>query len=219
MPDSLEVDSVVKAFGENVILSDVYLSCSPGDIIGLFGRNGTGKSTLLKIIFGTMKGDRSFIRINGKVQRGAAFRSGMLAYLPQHDFLLPKLTLMKIAELYLPKERRKEFFGDKNLFKIRNSKAGELSGGELRYTEIKLILWCDTPFILLDEPFNGLSPIAAEAIREQINIAAQSKGIILTDHNFREVHKCVNRIMLLHDCYLKEVKDPEELIPYGYYEK
>lgn len=219
METHLEVDSVIKVFGERTILADVYLSCVPGEIIGLFGRNGTGKSTLLKIIFGTLKGDRSFIRINGKVQKGAAFRSGLLAYLPQHDFLLPHLSLAQTVALYLCEADRQLFFADKHLFRLRHSKVRELSTGELRYMEIKLILWRPVPFILLDEPFNGLSPIVAEAVREQIALAARTKGIILTDHNFREVHKCVNRIMLLHDCYLKEIKEPEELIPYGYYEK
>lgn len=219
MEKHLEVDSVIKVFGDRTILADVYLSCVPGDIIGLFGRNGTGKSTLLKIIFGTLKGDRSFVRINGKVQKGAAFRSGLLAYLPQHDFLLPQLTLAQTAALYLRAEDRQFFFADKLLFRLRHSKVRELSTGELRYLEIKLILWRPVPFILLDEPFNGLSPIVAESVREQIAQAALTKGIILTDHNFREVHKCVNRILLLHDCYLKEIKEPEELIPYGYYEK
>lgn len=64
MDTQLEVDSVIKMYGETTILADVYLSCVPGDIIGLFGRNGTGKSTLLRIIFGSLKGDRSCIRIN-----------------------------------------------------------------------------------------------------------------------------------------------------------
>ncbi len=219
MPICLEVDSIVKNFGEKTILSDIYLSCVPGDVIGLFGRNGTGKSTLLKIIFGTLKGDRSFIRINEQVQRRAAFRSGLLAYLPQHNFLLPELTVTKTTELYIPKEQKNEFLGDKNLFKIRKSKVNELSGGEQRYLEIKLILFSKASFILLDEPFNGLSPVTAESVREQINRSAKTKGIILTDHNFREVHKCVNRIMLLDDCYLRELKDPQALIPYGYYEE
>lgn len=218
MPVHLEVDSVVKNFGDKTILSDIYLSCSPGEVIGLFGRNGTGKSTLLKIIFGTMKGDRSFIRINGKVQKREAFLSRLLAYLPQHNFLLPNLSITKTVELYIPKEVKNDFLADKHLFKLRNSKVKELSGGEQRYLEIKLILFSEAPFILLDEPFNGLTPITAEAIRDHIKKASLSKGIILTDHNFREVHKCVNRIMLLNDCYLKEVKEPEELIPYGYYE-
>lgn len=219
MQACLEVDSVIKSFGERTVLADVYLSCVPGEVIGLFGRNGTGKSTLLKIIFGTMKSDRSFIRIDGSPCRGSAFRSGAVAYLPQHHFLPPGLALAEAAALYLPEEQRKLFFADRRLIRLRRSKVKELSGGELRYVEIKLILRSGARFVLLDEPFNGLSPLAAAAVRELIGEAAGTKGILLTDHNFREVHRCVNRILLLNDCYLKEIKDPQELIPYGYYEK
>lgn len=215
----LEVDSVLKSFGDKTILADVYLCCRPGDIIGIFGRNGTGKSTLFNIIFGTLKGDRSFVRINGKVMTGAAYKSKQIAYLPQHNFLPEYLTVLQTVELYVPKEERNRFLGDRHLFKVRNSKVSHLSGGEIRYLEIKLILYCKAPYILLDEPFNGLSPIAAEEVRQHIAISSQTKGIILSDHNFREVHKIVNRILLLDDCYLKEVIEKEELIPYGYYRK
>lgn len=218
MDISLEIDSILKNYGERTILSDVYLSCRPGDIIALFGRNGTGKSTLLNIIFGTLKSDRSFLRINGKVIKKQAFRSGMVAYLPQHDFLLPHLTITEATKLYIPKEEINTFLGDHILFKLRKSKIRELSGGELRYFETKLILNSPVSFILLDEPFNGLSPIAAESVRSLIAESARHRGIILTDHNFREVHKIANRIMLLDECYLKEVKNAEELIPYGYYQ-
>ena len=213
----LEVDSVLKSFGDNIVLTDVYLCCKPGDIIGLFGRNGTGKSTLLNIIFGTLKGDRSFLRINGQVIKGSAYHTRQVAYLPQHGFLPSYLTVSQVAALYVPKEQVKHFLGDRFIFKSRNNKTAHLSGGEIRYLEIKLILYSQAPYLLLDEPFNGLSPIAAEEIRRHIAESARTKGIILTDHNFREVHKIVNRIMLLDQCYLKEIKDKEELIPYGYY--
>lgn len=219
MENCFEVDSIIKSFGDRTILADIYFSLCKGDVVGLFGRNGTGKSTLLKIIFGTMKGERSFIRIDGKVQKQAAFRSGKIAYLPQHNFLPSALTIPAILDMYIPKEQHKEFLADPFLFKNRKAKIKELSGGEQRYLEIKLILYYPVPYIFLDEPFNALAPVAAKAIREHITLCSRDKGIFLTDHNFREVHKVVNRILLLHDCYLKEVKEPEELIPYGYYRK
>lgn len=213
----LEVDSVMKEFGDNTVLTDVSLSCHPGDIIALFGRNGTGKSTLLNIIFGTLKGDRSFVRINGQVIQGAAFRTGLVAYLPQHNYIPSYLTISEAARLYIPDEQFNCFMGDRMLFRLRKSKIKEISTGERRYLEIKLILYSSAPFLLLDEPFNGLSPIVAEEIRMHIAESAKTKGIILTDHNFREVHKIVNRLLLLDQCYLREVKAKEELIPYGYY--
>lgn len=219
MDACLEIDSVLHSFGDRVILSDVYLCCRPGDIIGLFGRNGTGKSTLLKIAFGTLKADRSFVRINGKVQTKQAFLSQDIAYLPQENFLPQHQKITRLLELYMPKEKVREFLADPFLFKSRNLRIGELSGGAQRYLEIKLILYSTASYILLDEPFNGLSPVAAEAIRSHIAHSARTRGIILTDHNFREVHRIVNRILLLHDCYLKAIDNPKELISYGYYQE
>ena len=208
MYTGLEIDSILKSFGERTILAD-------GDIIALFGRNGTGKSTLLNIIFGTLKADRKFIRIDGKVIKGPAFRSGLLAYLPQHPSFPSHLKVSRIAELCIAPEDRKRFFADPILFRIRTSRICEISTGEQRYLEIKTTLFSPAPYILLDEPFSGVSPVVAEQIRKLMTESAQNHGIILTDHNFREVHKIANRITLLDDCYLKEIKNREELIPYG----
>lgn len=219
MEHGLEVDSVLKMYGEHTVLSDIYIRLQRGEVVGLFGRNGSGKSTLLKIIFGTLRGNRCFIRIDGKVCTRQAFRSGQVAYLPQHNFLPQHLKVSQVIEFYIPRERQRDFLVDTHLFRIRHSNVHELSGGELRFLEIKLILFSEAPYILLDEPFNGLSPIAAQAIRQHIAHAAQTKGILLTDHNFREVHKAVTRILLLDQCYLRPINQPEELIPYGYYKK
>ena len=124
----------------------------------------------------------------------------------------------RIAELCIAPEDRKRFFADPILFRIRTSRICEISTGEQRYLEIKTTLFSPAPYILLDEPFSGVSPVVAEQIRKLMTESAQNHGIILTDHNFREVHKIANRITLLDDCYLKEIKNREELIPYGYYQ-
>lgn len=218
MHTGLEIDSVMKAFGDRPILTDIYLKCCKGDIIALFGRNGTGKSTLLNIIFGTLKGDRSFIRINGKVMNGPAFRSGLIAYLPQHHLLPSHLKISQVVDLCIAPEDRKRFLADKILIRLRTSRICEISTGEQRYLEIKATLFSGAPYILLDEPFSGVSPVVAEQIRELMTESAKEHGIILTDHNFREVHKIANRLTLLDQCYLKEIKQIEELIPYGYYQ-
>lgn len=216
MCECLEVDSIIKSFGDKDVLTDVYLYCKPGDRIAIFGWNGSGKSTLMKIIFGTMPCERKFIRINGQVQNKQAFRSGLIAYLPQHDFLPSNLRVKEAIELYLPDEDSDRFLKDDNFSYIKDSRISELSGGELRYLEIKLILFCPATYILLDEPFNGLSPICCESVRRLIHEASRTKGIVFSDHNFREVHKVANRITLLNQGYLKEIKDIAELKPYGY---
>lgn len=210
----LEVDSVLHSYGERAILSDIYLKCVPGDIVGLFGRNGVGKTTLFNIIFGTLKAERSFVRINGNVLTGKAYRSGLISYLTQFDFLPRDFKVQTIVDLYV--NDTSDFLEDNVLKKLSSCKVRDLSGGELRYLQIKLMLHSSAPFVILDEPFKGLSPIIIEEVRSQIITASQNKGIILSDHNFREVHKVSNRLMLLSDCYLSEIKNLEELLPYGY---
>lgn len=217
MSTCLEVDSVLKSFGDKIVLADIYLCCYPGDVMALFGRNGSGKSTLMNIIFGTQKGDRSFIRINGRIASGSAFRTGLIGYLPQHSFLPSYLTVVEAVCLYIPKEQRSFFLDDPLLNKIRDSKIRNTSTGERRYLEIKLILYGSSSYIMLDEPFNGLSPIFAEEVRLHIARSAQTRGILLCDHNFREVHKIANRILLLNQCNLREIKAKEELIPFGFF--
>ena len=101
MPNLLEIDSVVKSFDLHVVLTDIYLKCQTGDIIGMLGRNGTGKSTLMKILFGTLSADRAFIRIDGKVYDQPYKTINEICYLPQDSFLPKHMTIEKTIELYL----------------------------------------------------------------------------------------------------------------------
>lgn len=215
MPMMLEVDSVMHEFGTRTILSNVYLKCVPGDIIAILGRNGTGKSTLFKIIFGTLKADNSFIRINDKIYSKEAFHSKQIAYLPQFNFIPKDFSVEKAISLYIddPSSLR----NDPLIKIILNQQIKNLSGGELRYLEIMLILKSKVPFVILDEPFNGLAPIVVEKVRAEIIEVSKNKGIILTDHKYIDVHKVANRLMLLSNSYLKEIKKREELKPFGYY--
>lgn len=214
MHDCLEVDSVMMSYSNRQILSDIYLRCHVGDIIGLLGLNGEGKSTLLKIIFGTLKAENSFIRINGEIMKWPSYLSGLVAYLPQHHFLILNYTVEELMLFYIPEKDREIFLKDPFLSGLKKEKVKNLSVGEQRYLEIKLILYCNSPYILLDEPFNGLYPLAIQSIQEHIKIVSETKGIILTDHNYREVYKVANRMMLLEKCYLKEIYDIKDLRPY-----
>lgn len=98
----------------------------------------------------------------GMVRESQAFCSGQIAYLPQHNFLPPEIKVQETINLYIPQDEKEQFLDDKNLSHIYSSKINELSGGELRYLEIKLILFCSAKYILLDEPFNGISPVCCD---------------------------------------------------------
>jgi len=217
MPHYLEIDSVHKSFGQNSVLSDIYLKCETGDIIGMLGSNGSGKSTLLKILFGSMQAEQKFIRIDGKIFDSSYQTAGEIAYLPQDSFIPRYMTLAGAAKLYLSTDDRvKQFFDDSALDLLQHRKASQLSGGELRYAEIKLLLSVDVKFVLLDEPFNGISPLSIESVKDMIRKSAQHKGIILTDHDYRNVLDVANRPYLLWDGGLKSMKDKEDLVLRGY---
>ena len=109
----LEIDSVIKNFGTRQLLSDVYLRINTGDVIGLFGRNGTGKSVLMQIIFGTMKADRKFIRLDGCKILPAPYRhSGTIAFLPQQGYLPKHQKMKQLVRYYLDTDVVSDFYKD-----------------------------------------------------------------------------------------------------------
>ena len=216
MPNILEVDSIRKSFGLNQVLTDVYLKCLPGDIIGLLGRNGTGKSTLLKIIFGTLYADNKYIRINDSVLDQPYKTKNLVGFLNQDNFLPKHLTVRQIANLCSTNLDQNEFLGDDVLSKVVDTKIRFLSGGESRYLEVKLILFLDSLFVLLDEPFNGISPLHIDLIKKMIIEKSAKKGIILTDHDYRNVLEIATKYYLLFDGGVKKVKTKQDLINWGY---
>ena len=216
MCDILEVDSIRKSFGEKQVLTDIYLKCQTGDIIGLLGRNGSGKTTLLKIIFGTLHTDHKHIRINGEIIDDPYIEPGLISYLPQDNFLPKDLNVSKVIDIYEDQIKASEFFNDQILNKVLNTKIRHLSGGESRYLEVKLILSKDSKIILLDEPFNGISPIHTDSIKELIREQSSKKGIILTDHDYRNVFDVANKYLVLFDGGIKQLKTKDEFKYWGY---
>ena len=216
MSHYLEIDSVQKSYGQNSVLTDVYLRCETGDIIGLLGRNGSGKSTFMKILFGSISADQKFIRIDDKIFDHPYLTTGVISYLPQ-DFFLPRhMRLDTAVNLFLPEKQAATFFKDLILRKLRYSKVSNLSGGEQRYVEIKLLLNSYAKFILLDEPFNGIAPILIKTIKEMIRQSARDKGVILTDHDYHNVIDVANRHYLFADGGLKPILKKEDLVMRGY---
>jgi ABC-type multidrug transport system ATPase subunit len=210
--DELKVDSIVMTFGSRKVLSDIYLSCKPGEIVGLLGRNGSGKSTLMKIICGSLTADSSYVNINGAVMTNRFKRSSKIAYLYQDDstpFSLKVPTLLKLF-------KAKDLSHHPMVKKVMHQKFGELSGGEARFLEILCVLNCPAQYILLDEPFNGLSPILKEEIKKEIKKAVNTKGIIITDHDYTHVLDITSKNYLMTNGNLKEVNRVQELRDLGY---
>tara|TARA_Y100000780_G_C13491823_1_gene342595 strand:+ start:40 stop:693 length:654 start_codon:yes stop_codon:yes gene_type:complete len=211
----LHIDRVTKSYSGKVVLSDVYLNCKPGEVKGLIGRNGSGKSTLLKIIFGTEKPDFKFIRADNKIIKNVTDRSYLINYLPQENFLPNNTSIKTLISLFLDKKSRKIVLENEYVRPLLRKKNQHLSGGEKRIIEILLIIHSQAKYILLDEPFNGLSPIMRDYIIDYINKNKTSKGFIITDHDYTNIIKLADNLVYLDRGYLKTI-DKNELSELGY---
>jgi ABC-type multidrug transport system ATPase subunit len=212
----LEVDSVQKRYDIQSILTDVYLKCETNDIIGLLGRNGSGKSTLLKIIFGIETADFKFVRIDGVVKTRTSDLFAEISYLSQDNFIPNHFTVAKAISLTLEKSKIDAFYQDEAIQALRTKKISHLSGGELRYLEIKLVLGSASKFVLLDEPYNGLSPLMVEKVNLLLQQHAAQKGIIITDHNYENVIAIATKLILMKEGKAHHLSNKKELIEKGY---
>ncbi|NET23825.1 MAG: ATP-binding cassette domain-containing protein [Okeania sp. SIO1H5] len=207
----LEIDSVRHQVGGRTILSGIYLSLSRGDVHGLLGLNGSGKSTILGGIFGSITLDSINVRIDG-VPVAPAYKDRKIGFLPQ----FPILPLgMKVEYLF------HMFTGmgpieDDRIESIKHQRVSELSGGQRRYLEAYLTLMGPSRFVLLDEPFSGIEPIFTDAIGALIRRASEDKGILLTDHDYRTVLNYSKTCDLLLRGELLSFKTEDELRSLGY---
>jgi len=211
----LEADSITFNFGTRAILSAVYLRCETGKVTGLLGRNGHGKSTLMNIIYGTLTAKNGTIRYNNTFTEKICGVPGLAMYLPQFNFTPKNLTLKRVFEDfevdYKSFERRFPDFVSKH-----SSRVQTLSGGQSRLVETYLLLNSRTKFVLLDEPFTHLSPLMIQQVQELITEAKENKGILITDHLYRQIIDLSDTLYLLSDGKTHYIKDLEELSFLGY---
>jgi lipopolysaccharide export system ATP-binding protein len=212
---TLKADSIELAFDNRKILQDVHLSCKQGEVIGLLGRNGCGKSSLLKIIFGTLTATHRYVSINDKfIHKG--YHNNRIAYLPQHNYLPTGIRLDKLAKILVDPLLWNDFAALTIYQRNSMKTGGQLSGGELRQLETMMIIHSKADFILLDEPFTHISPIQADEFKPIIRACAKRKGIIVTDHQYYNILEVSDKVILLNNGCTKHITDNEELITYGY---
>ena len=214
--NNLHVDSVIKSFGTRQVLTDIYLSCTKGEIIGLLGRNGAGKSTLLKIIFGSLSADAKFIRIDNQLINGLYDNRKLVNYLPQHSCMPNHLKVSTIISLFCDKRNAGLIIENEHIKPLLNKRSKQLSGGEKRLVEIFMLIHSDAKYILIDEPFNGIDPLLKEEIKSLIRTHSATKGFIVTDHDYRNILDIATKILLLHDGGIKPIAKKEDLKYYGY---
>jgi lipopolysaccharide export system ATP-binding protein len=211
----LKVDSVQLEFDGRKILQSVYLNCMQGEVVGLLGRNGCGKSSLLKIIFGTLTPNYKYVSINDQFIH-TGYLNNRIAYLPQHNYMPDGIKIEKLAHIIVDPISWDEFTELPSYQKNYNKTIGELSGGELRQLETMIIIHSKADFILLDEPFTHISPIQADEFKPVIRACAQRKGIIITDHQYYNILDVSDKIILLTNGTTKHITNNEELVTYGY---
>ena len=163
-----------------------------------------------------MEAENKFIKIGDKIYENAYKHKDTINLLPQDDFLPKHLKVSTIIDIYFGKDKTKIIANDKTVEKIINTKIKNLSGGELRYLEVKLRANLKAKYLLLDEPFNGVSPIMIEDVKKIILESSSNKGIILSDHDYRNVLSIANKIYVLKNGHIKNIEDKRELIHYGY---
>jgi len=216
MKHKLHADSITKVIKGRTLLDHVMLQCETGEVIGLLGRNGSGKSTLLKIIFGTMRATDRFVIINNTDHKRFSESEPSIAYLPQHPFLPPSFSVKKAINLFLNINESDIFYEDGAIATLVNKKVHQLSGGELRYLEAKLILSSKAKFVLLDEPFTELAPVVVDNLKKLIGQSSATKGIIISDHKYHDVMDVASKNYLLKDGKAVFVNGEDDLKMLGY---
>lgn len=212
----LHVDSVVKSYNGRAILTDIFISCESGEIVGLLGRNGCGKSTLLKIIFGSLKADHRFVKVDELYISGLSNGHRYIKYLPQDGFLPNNMKVRTAVDLFCAAPDARHVAEHHLVKPFLGKKTRELSGGERRFFEVLLMIYSDAPFVLLDEPFSGISPIYIEEMKTLLKDRAADKGFILTDHNYRNILDVSSRVILLHDGAIRNVSGLDDLRYWNY---
>lgn len=207
----LVIENLKKTFKKRTVVQDVSLTIKSGEIVGLLGPNGAGKTTSFYMIVGLIPSDRGRISLDGvnisKMPIHSRAKLG-LSYLPQEPSIFRKMTvaenILAILELQdLTREkmnlRLEGLLQELGIGHIRNNPAISLSGGERRRVEIARCLASDPAFILLDEPFAGIDPIAVIDIQKIIKYLAEQKiGILITDHNVRETLGICDRAYIVN---------------------
>jgi lipopolysaccharide export system ATP-binding protein len=221
----LSVSKLKKQYGDKLIIKDISLNVKQGEVVGLLGPNGAGKTTSFYMIVGLIKADAGKVLLNNDditmfpmYQRA---RMG-ISYLPQEASIFRNMSveenIYSILEIVEEDKKNrvkklKQLLQEFSIEHIRKSPALALSGGERRRVEIARALAADPAFILLDEPFAGIDPIAvADIINMVKHLKNRGIGVLITDHNVRETLTIVNRAYIVYDGKILMSGTPKQIV-------
>ena len=209
---TLTVQNLKKSYGGRPVVNDISFDIQPGEIVGLLGPNGAGKTTTFYSVVGIVKPDAGQVTLNGQAMSGLPIheraRAG-IGYLPQETSVFRRLTVEENLNLVLEfqpisvKERCQRIdtlLQEFGVERLRKAQAISLSGGERRRVEIARAIATNPQYLLLDEPFTGIDPIAIQDIQKLIvQLKQRGLGILLTDHNPRATLSVVDRANIIQD--------------------
>ena len=220
----LHTEKLVKTYGGRRVVNEISLYVEPGEIVGLLGPNGAGKTTTFYMVVGETRPTRGRIYLNGEeitsLPHYLRARRG-ISYLPQEPSVFRQLTVEEnllciLQTLNISSSRRRErlrqLLTELGIMHLAKSKAYTLSGGERRRAEIARALVISPSFILLDEPFAGIDPIAVADIQKLVvQLREKGIGILITDHNVRETFHITDRAYIISDGKILRSGSPSEL--------
>lgn len=220
----LRTENLVKQYRKRRVVNDVSVNVSQGEIVGLLGPNGAGKTTTFYMVVGLISPDEGKIYLDDEdITRLPMYKRAQkgIGYLPQEASVFRQLTVEDNIKAVLEmsglskadqKDKLEILLEEFSLNRVRKNMGGVLSGGERRRTEIARALAVDPSFILLDEPFAGVDPIAVEDIQEIVaKLKQKNIGILITDHNVDETLGITDRAYLLFEGKLLKHGSPQEL--------
>jgi lipopolysaccharide export system ATP-binding protein len=223
--EGLVVDNIGKSFRGRPVVKSVSLRLARGEVVGLLGPNGAGKTTCFYMITGLIPADYGAIYLDGENITGQPMyqRARMgLGYLPQETSIFRGMSVgenvMAVVELHVRERKRAremvtELLEELHIEHLRNAPAISLSGGERRRVEIARALASEPSFMLLDEPFAGIDPLAIADIREVISyLKRRGIGILITDHNVRETLDIIDRASIIHAGEVLFEGSPDQIV-------
>jgi lipopolysaccharide export system ATP-binding protein len=221
----LNIESLRKSYRKRLVIRDVSMQLHRGEVVALLGPNGSGKTTCFYSIAGLVTPEGGKVIVDGRdVTRLPMYRRARLGigYLPQENSIFRGMTvennILAVLELSEPDRKRRsgrleELLNEFSIDHLRRAPALALSGGERRRVEIARCLAADPKYLLLDEPFAGVDPIAVHEIRTLVSaLKKRGLGILITDHNVRETLEIVDRAYILHDGKVLMSGTTEEII-------
>jgi lipopolysaccharide export system ATP-binding protein len=225
MKSKLLAEGLVKTFGKRTVVDSVSFHVESGEIVGLLGPNGAGKTTSFYMIIGLIKNDSGQIYLDGvEISEMPMYKRAKvgISYLPQEASVFRKLTVEQNMLVVLEnmdlsyreqKEKAAELLERLGVEHLAGAKAYTLSGGERRRVEIARALAMNPKFILLDEPFSGIDPLAVLDIQSIIKeLKKMEIGVLITDHNVRETLGICDRGYILSDGVIRVTGSPKEIV-------